>query len=108
MKPVLVLTNLPDRDHALRLARALVEQRLAACVNVLAACTSVYRWKEAIETAQEIPLLIKTTEDRYPSLEQAVRALHPYEVPELVVVPIGNGLPEYLSWIESETTGTNP
>lgn len=107
MKPVLVLTNLADRDSALRLARALVEQRLAACVNVLAECTSVYRWKEAIETAHETPVLIKTTEDRYQALEQAVRALHPYEVPELVVIPISGGLPEYLRWIELETIGSN-
>jgi periplasmic divalent cation tolerance protein len=102
-EPVLVvLTNLPNRDSALRLARALVEQRLAACVNVMAECTSVYRWKGAIESATETPVLIKTPASRYAALEQAVRQLHPYELPEIVALPVEAGLPAYLAWVVAE------
>jgi len=101
---VIVLTNLPDREAALKLAQALVEQRLAACVNVLAECTSVYRWKEAIETAQEVPLLIKTRVALYAEVEAAIRRYHPYELPEIVAVPLVRGFPEYLEWVTAETT----
>lgn len=100
---LLVLTNLPDRDAALRLARALVERRLAACVNVGAGCTSVYRWQGAVEEADEVPVLIKTRAARYPELEAAIQALHPYELPEIVAVPLVRGLPEYLEWVAEET-----
>jgi periplasmic divalent cation tolerance protein len=99
----IVLSNLPDRNAALELAQALVERRLAACVNVLAECTSVYRWQGAIERATEVPVLIKTTAQRYPALEQAIRELHPYELPEIVAVPIGGGLSGYLQWVADET-----
>jgi periplasmic divalent cation tolerance protein len=99
-----VLTNLPDRDAALALARALVERRLAACVNVLAGCTSVYRWKGAIESADEVPVLIKTRLSLYPQVEQAIRELHPYELPEIVVLPLHGGLQGYLDWVATETS----
>lgn len=98
-----VLTNLPDRDAALALARALVERRLAACANVLAACTSVYRWKGAVESASEVPVLIKTRMALYPQVEQAIRDLHPYELPEIVALPLQAGLQDYLDWIGAET-----
>ncbi len=101
---VIVLTNLPDREAALKLAQALVEKRLAACVNVLAECTSVYRWKEAIETTQEVPLLIKTRAALYPEVEAAIRRHHPYELPEIVAVPMVRGFPGYLEWVVAETT----
>ncbi len=101
---VIVLTNLPDRETALKLAQALVDERLAACVNVLAECTSVYRWKEAIETAQEVPLLIKTRAALYPEVEAAIRRHHPYELPEIVAVPMVRGFPGYLEWVTAETT----
>jgi periplasmic divalent cation tolerance protein len=100
---LLVLTNLPDRDAALRLARALVERRLAACVNVLNGCTSVYRWDGAMEQAEEVPVLIKTRAARYPELEASIRELHPYELPEIIAVPMVRGLPEYLDWVAEET-----
>jgi periplasmic divalent cation tolerance protein len=100
---VAVLTNLPDRDTALALARALVERRLAACVNVLAPCSSVYRWRGAVESADEVPVLIKTRLALYPEVEQAIRELHPYEVPEIVALRLEAGLPDYLQWIASET-----
>ena|SRR5688572_9883231 len=100
---LLVFTNLPDRDAALKLAQALVEKRLAACVNVLAGCTSVYRWKGDVERADEVPVLVKTRAARYGELEAAIRALHPYELPEVIAVPIVRGLPDYLEWVAEET-----
>ena len=100
---LIVLTNLPDREAAMALARALVERRLAACVNVLSGCTSVYRWKGAVEEAQEVPVMIKARGGRYDELEAAIRSLHPYELPEIVAVPVERGLPDYLEWIAEET-----
>ena len=79
---LLVFTNLPDREAALELAHGLVERRLAACVNVLDRCTSVYRWKGEIEEADEVPVLVKTRTARYEELEAAIRELHPYELPK--------------------------
>lgn len=100
---LLVLTNLPDRPTAEALARELVEARLAACVNILAPCHSVYRWQGSIETADEVPMLIKTSSERYLALEAAIRRRHPYELPEVIALPIREGLPEYLAWVADET-----
>jgi periplasmic divalent cation tolerance protein len=100
---LLVLTNLPDRDAAEKLARRLVESRLAACVNILNGCTSIYRWKGAVERAEEVPVLIKTRAARYEELEAAIRASHPYEVPEVIAIPIARGLDDYLEWLAEET-----
>lgn len=105
---LLVLTNLPDASTARTLAGFLVEQRLAACVNILAPCHSVYRWREKIEDTEEIPLLIKTTAARYPELEAAIRARHPYELPEIIAVPLRHGLPEYLGWVAAQTQPLPP
>ena len=101
--PLLVISNLPDRASAEALAKALVERRAAACVNVLAPCRSVYRWQGAIETAEEHPVFAKTTRDRYDLLERVIRELHPYELPEIIAVPLAGGLPAYLAWVEAET-----
>ena len=101
---IIILTNLPDRATALKLARELVERRLAACVNVLAECASVYRWKGKVELAAEVPMLIKARAARYDEVEAAIRGLHPYELPEIVAVPILRGLDEYLEWVAGETT----
>jgi periplasmic divalent cation tolerance protein len=103
MSKLLVLTNVPDRAAAERLAEMLIEKRLAACVNILAPCRSVYRWKEAVQHDEEHPMLIKTTQERYAALEQALRAGHPYELPEIIAVPIERGLPAYLDWVAAET-----
>ena len=100
---LLVLTNLPDRAIAEQLADMLVEKQFAACVNILAPCRSVYRWKGAVQRDEEHPMLIKTTRARYAALEQALRAAHPYELPEIVAVPIERGLPAYLDWVAAET-----
>ncbi len=101
---LLVLSNLPDQAAARKLARLLIDSRLAACVNVLAPCASVYRWRGTVEEATEVPVLIKTTARRYAELESAVRAHHPYELPEIVAVPLVRGLPGYLAWVAAETT----
>ncbi|MCL2875718.1 MAG: divalent-cation tolerance protein CutA [Betaproteobacteria bacterium] len=101
---LLVLTTLPDRASANTLAARLVEENLAACVNILAPCESVYRWRDVVETATEIPLLIKTAHTRYPALEAAVQALHPYEVPELIALPVTHGLAAYLDWVDASVT----
>ena len=100
---LLVITNLPDRAAAERLARALLDRRVAACVNIMSPCTSVYRWQGAVETADEHPLFAKTTRDRYELLERVIRELHPYELPEIIAVPLAGGLAAYLEWVETET-----
>ncbi|HEX2567320.1 MAG TPA: divalent-cation tolerance protein CutA [Burkholderiales bacterium] len=105
MKALLVFTNLPDRAAAERLADMLVEKKLAACVNILAPCRSVYRWKGAVQHDEEHPMLIKTTAERYAELERALRSGHPYELPEIVAVPIEHGLGAYLDWVRDETGG---
>ncbi|HTH95215.1 MAG TPA: divalent-cation tolerance protein CutA [Rhodocyclaceae bacterium] len=100
---LLLMTNLPDAASAEALALRLVEARLAACVNQLAPCSSVYRWQDGISTATEIPLLIKTMRSRYNDIEALVRELHPYDVPELIAMPIVAGLPDYLNWVRQES-----
>lgn len=105
---LLILTNLPDEASARTLASRLVDDRLAACVSIMAPCTSVYRWQGAVEEAREIPLLIKSTAECYPALETAIRANHPYELPEIVAVTIARGLPDYLNWVVAETLPIAP
>ena len=100
---LLVITNLPDAESAAVLAHQLIEARAAACVNQLAPCTSTYRWQGNLETASEVPLLIKTTRAAYPRLEKLIHEAHPYELPEIVAVPVEIGLPAYLGWVNQET-----
>ena len=92
------------REEAQRLARSLVEERLAACVNLLGPVLSVYRWQEAVEEAEEFVLIVKTAAERFAALEQRVRALHSYEVPCIVAWPHGGGYPPFLDWIRSGST----
>ena len=103
MEAVLVITNLPDQEAARQLATKLVDERLAACVNILAACESVYRWQGKVETAQEFTLLIKTLSANYSKVEKTIRQCHPYELPEIIAVPVTAGLPAYLEWLATET-----
>jgi len=100
---LLVFTNLPDEIAADKLARQLVEARVAACVNRLAPCVSTYRWQNSIESASEVPVLIKTTRLAYPRLEKMILEAHPYELPEIIAVPVEAGSPAYLDWVRSET-----
>lgn len=103
MALVLVITTLPDETSAHALAKALVESRLAACVNMLAACRSIYRWQGAVEEATEVPLLIKARAERYDELEALILSRHPYQVPEIIAFPIERGLPAYLAWADENT-----
>jgi len=103
MEPILIITNFPNKKGAIMLAEKLIDKQLAACVNVLAACTSVYRWQEKIESADEIPVLIKTQRQNYNQVEQIIKMMHPYELPEVIIVPVSGGLPAYLQWITDET-----
>ncbi len=105
---LLILCTCPDQATAQNIADQLVDQALAACVNILPGLTSVYQWQGKREIAQEHLLLIKTTDTAYPALEQAITELHPYELPEVIAVPIAQGLNGYLQWIEQQTaTKTN-
>lgn len=100
---LLVLTNCPDEASAERITTVLVEGRLAACVNRLAPVRSTYRWQGAVERAEEIPLLIKCTRARYADVEAAISAAHPYEVPEIIAMPVVAGSAAYLAWVAAET-----
>jgi len=100
---VVVLTNVPDEDSAREIAETLVEERLAACVNILAPCSSVYRWQGAVETADELPLLIKTAQDRFAALQRRLVDLHPYDVPEVVAWRADAALPAYSDWVIGST-----
>jgi len=103
MQTLLVITNCPDEESANTIALALVEERLAACVNILPRMQSIYRWKGGVESMTEIPLLIKSTAANYPALENAIRDRHPHEVPEIIALPVERGLPAYLDWVATET-----
>ena len=102
---ILVLTQLPDLAAARALARVLVEARLAACVSVGAPVESLYHWRGKIETATEVPLVVKTRSDRYVDVEAAIRAHHPYELPEILAVASLHGFAPYVEWIVAETGG---
>jgi periplasmic divalent cation tolerance protein len=104
---LVVITNLPDRATAERIAETLVTGGVAACVNVMAECTSFYRWNAKLEHGSEVPLFIKTTRAAYPHLESMLRRLHPYEVPEILALPVSAGLPDYLNWVTQETHTRN-
>ena len=101
--PVVALANAPDAAVATLIARTLVEERLAACVNVLAACESIYRWEGKIEQSSEVPLIIKTSRRRWPALQARFCELHPYDVPELIALEPSAMLPAYAAWVIGET-----
>ncbi|MDE2439584.1 MAG: divalent-cation tolerance protein CutA [Betaproteobacteria bacterium] len=103
METLLVITNCPDEEAANAIALAVVEEKLAACVTILPRVQSIYRWQGGVESATEIPLLIKATTRNYPALEARIKALHPYDVPEIIALPIACGLPAYLNWVATET-----
>lgn len=95
----LILSTCPDTEVAERIADALVDQKLAACVNLVPGLRSVYRWKGQRERAEEVLLIIKSRTQDYSAVEKALRALHPYELPEIIAVPVSAGLPAYLAWL---------
>lgn len=101
--PVLVLTTLPDRESARAIAQALLDARLAACVTIGAPVTSMYHWQGAIETAEETPVTVKTRADLFDDVARAIRSRHPYELPEIIAVPIADGTADYLAWLDAES-----
>ncbi|MBB3345428.1 divalent-cation tolerance protein CutA [Luteimonas sp. RC10] len=102
--PVLTCLNTcPDNATAQHIARALVEARLAACVNLVPGVTSIYRWQGQVQSDAEVLLVIKTTADRLEALTERLRALHPYDTPALVALPVAGGLTDYLRWVDDET-----
>jgi periplasmic divalent cation tolerance protein len=96
---LLAISTFPDAETANRTATVLVEEKLAACANVIPAVHSIYQWKAKIETAGEVMVFFKTTEDRLAPFQEKLRSLHPYEVPELICIKIDSGSPDYLSWV---------
>src|SRR5712675_148126 len=98
-KVLLALSTFPDRETAQRIANQLVTEKFAACANILPAVESIYRLKDKIETGNETLVFFKLSEDRQSAFQEKLRALHPYEVPEIIFVPISSGLPEYLRWV---------
>jgi periplasmic divalent cation tolerance protein len=98
---VIVYCTVPDTDTGERIAAHLVEYRLAACVSLIPGVTSVYRWQGRVETQTEALLMIKTRRADYARLETAIRSQHPYELPEIIAVPVSNGLTEYLDWVRT-------
>jgi periplasmic divalent cation tolerance protein len=100
---LLVISNVPDMTVATTMATAIVAQQAGACVNILPAVQSVYRWQGKIETATEVTLVIKTVDRCYDALEKLIVSLHPYDTPEIIAIPVSAGLPAYLQWIASET-----
>lgn len=105
--PCLVITSYPNKESALQLAELLIQKQLAACVNLSSAMTSVYQWQGKLCREQEIMMLIKTTQTRYHELEQAILAHHPYELPEIIQVPIELGYAPYMGWIHEQVTSTH-
>jgi periplasmic divalent cation tolerance protein len=102
-QPLICLSTCPDAGTAAKIARALVEERLAACVNRVPGIPSIYRWEGRIHEDAEVLLVIKTTRERFDALHTRLVQLHPYEVPELVAVEITDGLPAYLAWLAHAT-----
>lgn len=98
-KILLALSTFPDAETARRISNQLVTEKIAACANILPGVESIYRWKEKIETANETLVFFKLSEDRQAAFQEKLRSLHPYEVPEIVFVPVASGLPDYLRWV---------
>ena len=99
-KILLALSTLPDRATALRISNQLVSEKFVACANILPAVESIYRWKEKVEKGEETLVFFKLSEDRQSDFQEKLRSLHPYDVPEIIFVPVTNGLPEYLRWVK--------
>jgi periplasmic divalent cation tolerance protein len=103
---VIVFCTVPDAEVGRRIAAQLVEYRLAACVNLLPGIESVYRWEGEVQSDSEVLLLIKARASDYPEMEAAILALHPYELPEIIAVPLSGGLPAYLDWVAKHDEAT--
>ena len=96
---LLAISTFPDAEAADRIAHTLIEEKFAACANIIPTVRSIYRWKDKIETAGEVIVFFKTTLDRQAAFQEKLRSLHPYEVPEIICVNINTGSPDYLRWV---------
>ncbi len=96
---LLAISTFPDAETADRIAHKLIAEKFAACANIMPAVHSIYRWKDKIETAGEAIAFFKTTPDHQAAFQEKLRALHPYDVPEIVFIPVVTGLPDYLQWV---------
>ena len=103
MTPVIIYCTCPDIETANKISRLLISQHVAACVNQVREITSIYEWEGKIEENNEVLLLIKSTEERFDAIQRLVIEEHPYELPELIAVPVSKGLPDYLDWIKQCT-----
>ncbi len=99
MDVLLVLSTFPDGETAGRIARVMVEEKLVACANIIGPIQSIYRWQKKVEEASETMVFFKTTTERFERLQTRLQTLHPYDVPEIIALPIADGLPEYLRWV---------
>ena len=99
---VVILCNCAGREQALEIGNRLIEERLAGCVNVLAPVESVYRWKGKLETEQEVPLIVKTTQQLFPAVRDRITELHSYDTPEIIALPVVAGSDKYLSWLRAQ------
>jgi periplasmic divalent cation tolerance protein len=102
---LITFCTFPDMETAVKAVRELVEQRLAACGNILKEVQSVYRWRGEVESSEEVLAILKLDSARYSELETKLRSLHPYDVPEIIAFPISKGLPEYLRWVADSCAG---
>lgn len=102
MNVLVCLSTCPDAETADRIAEALVAEGYAACVNLVPGITSIYRWQGVVERSSEVMLVIKTAESSFEALRDRLLELHPYELPELIAVPVGPGLPAYLDWVRDQ------
>ena len=98
-KILLALSTFPDTEIARRISKQLVSERFAACANIFPSVESIYRWKEKIESGNETLVFFKVSEDRQSAFQDKLRSLHPYDVPEIIFLPVATGLPEYLQWV---------
>ena len=105
---IVIMSTCPNKESAATVANILVEKRLAACVNILPGLTSVYQWKDQIESSEEHLLIIKSQETLFPEVEKTIVEYHPYELPEVIAVPIVNGLHDYLKWLGDNTLPNHP
>jgi len=108
MVALLVLSTFPDRETALRVGNTLVEEQLVACASIVPGVESIYRWQGKIERSAEVLVIFKTLTERYYAVEERIRQLHPYEVPEILAIDPKSGLPAYLQWVEANSSGAEP
>src|SRR4029077_19531068 len=104
-KILLALSTFPDAETARRISNQLVTEKFATCASLLPGVESIYRWKGKIETGNEALVFFKLSEDRQPAFQEKLRSLHPYEIPEIIFVPIVTGLPEYVRWVAENCGG---